>query len=136
MQVDFYLFEKAQSFADCQTFACRLIEKAYQQGNQITIENESAQAAQQLNDQLWTFSLTSFIPHQQEQKEYVSVTCKQKTATHILLKLTLSTNSSNNWQRVLQIVPNNQQLKQQARELYRHYQQQMGITLNTHTIKH
>lgn len=43
--------------------ACRLSAKAVQQGLKVMIYTPDAQVTEQLDQLLWTFSSTSFIPH-------------------------------------------------------------------------
>jgi DNA polymerase III subunit chi len=60
MRVDFYILQGAQSR---ELTACRLCEKAWQQGLSVFIQTESATHAQQLDELLWTFRDGSFLPH-------------------------------------------------------------------------
>lgn len=43
--------------------ACRVAQKAYDRGYHIHIHTDSAVTSSQLDDLLWSFSPTSFIPH-------------------------------------------------------------------------
>jgi DNA polymerase III subunit chi len=60
MRIDFYILKNSQ---DRELAACRLCEKAWQQGLQIYIQAESESQAQQLDELLWTFRDGSFVPH-------------------------------------------------------------------------
>lgn len=44
-------------------FACRLVEKVYQQQRKLYLHCPDTALANQLNDDLWTFRQGSFIPH-------------------------------------------------------------------------
>lgn len=133
-QIDFYILEEPQ-FKDSLAFACRLAEKAYQQGHQITIE--CADDVANLDMWLWTFNDESFLPHgpDHHHSNRIVVSRLHQQGAPLFLKLTLSPiDAAESWQRVLQIVPKDPSLRNSARQLYRHYQSQ-GHTLNTHTIK-
>lgn len=133
MRADFYIVTD-QSFQQCQTFACRLADKAYQQGHQITIQTESTLATNTLNELLWSFKPTSFIGHQiaHNQNNQIHIQRQASRADKLLLNLSMQI-PTERWQRILQIVPNVPTLKSQARELYRQLQQQ-GYTINTHQM--
>ena len=44
-------------------YACRLVRKATLAGKRIVLLTEDAAQQAQLNDALWTFSATDFLPH-------------------------------------------------------------------------
>jgi DNA polymerase-3 subunit chi len=44
-------------------FACRVLEKAYQNKHQVYVHVATELDAQKLNELLWTFQQGSFIPH-------------------------------------------------------------------------
>lgn len=61
-RVDFYILPDEQP-NNLRLFACRLAEKAWQQGHRILIRTENADEARKMDDLLWTFRDGSFIPH-------------------------------------------------------------------------
>jgi DNA polymerase-3 subunit chi len=61
-QVDFYILPGTDLQQRMQ-FACRLTDKAYRLGHRVYIHTQSAQQTGQLDDLLWTFQQSSFIPH-------------------------------------------------------------------------
>lgn len=61
--IDFY-FIPAQGAQARFLFACRLLEKAYQQKHQIYVHTEAPEKSDLLDKLLWTFRDESFIPHQ------------------------------------------------------------------------
>ena len=76
MRVDFYLLNEEISegahsqsahqaiFNEHKThFACRLIEKIYLRGHQIFVYCNTKEEAENLDEQLWIFKESSFIPH-------------------------------------------------------------------------
>ena len=62
-KVSFYTLSSSESEALLQ-FTCRLTEKVRSLGHRVFIHTESAQQARLLDDLLWQFKPTSFVPHQ------------------------------------------------------------------------
>ena len=62
MHVEFYVFEHA-NHQQTKTALCHLVETWYKNGWRIAILCASPQEMQLLDQLLWTFSDTSFIPH-------------------------------------------------------------------------
>jgi DNA polymerase-3 subunit chi len=61
-RIDFYILsEKARD--NRYHLACRLADKAYQQGCRVLIHTASEQEAQHMDRLLWTFREGSFVPH-------------------------------------------------------------------------
>jgi DNA polymerase-3 subunit chi len=61
-QVDFYLLAAADARARL-TMACRLAEKAYEQGLKVTVRTGSLAETAEVDELLWTFAELSFVPH-------------------------------------------------------------------------
>ena len=61
-QVDFYVLTNRPQDGRL-ALACRVIEKAYSRGHRIYVNAESRSQAIQLDELLWTFRQSSFIPH-------------------------------------------------------------------------
>ena len=62
-RVDFYV----QATGAAQGYlmlACRVTEKAYQAGHRIYLRCQDEDQASQVDELLWTFSQSSFVPHQ------------------------------------------------------------------------
>jgi len=134
-RVDWYLLNTA-NFKDCYKFTCQLVEKAYKNCHSLLVKTASDADTQTLSNLLWTFRRTAFIPHQSGQLEHtilIGNTADQNPATHLNLYLPEIPDDTP-CQRLLQIIPNEPTLRQQARQHYRHYQQQ-GYQLFTHQIK-
>jgi DNA polymerase-3 subunit chi len=62
IKVDFYPLGEADRRARLVT-ACRLAEKAYDQGLRVAVRTASAAETAEFDDLLWTFSDRSFVPH-------------------------------------------------------------------------
>ncbi len=61
-KIDFYLLT-ASSKQELYLFACKLINMAYQKGHQIFIYCQNEEEALEIDELLWSFDETSFIPH-------------------------------------------------------------------------
>jgi DNA polymerase-3 subunit chi len=61
-KVDFYVFD-ATAPQQCWRLACRLTEKAYLRGMRVAILGQNAEELRNLDELLWTFSESSFVPH-------------------------------------------------------------------------
>ena len=61
-RVDFYTVNETDARARLVT-ACRLAEKAYEQGLKVAVRTSNAAETAQFDDLLWTFSDGSFVPH-------------------------------------------------------------------------
>jgi DNA polymerase-3 subunit chi len=62
-RIDFYVLATADTRSRC-VMACRLVEKAYQQGHRVYLRTASLEEAELLDDLLWTFRQGSFVPHE------------------------------------------------------------------------
>jgi DNA polymerase-3 subunit chi len=61
-QIDFYILHTTIR-QERDRLACQLVDKAWHQGYRIYIHTHSLIQAKQLDDLLWTFKDTSFLPH-------------------------------------------------------------------------
>jgi DNA polymerase-3 subunit chi len=61
-KVDFYLLSAAEPRARL-TAACRIAEKAYEQGLKVAVRTASPGQTAEFDEALWTFSDRSFVPH-------------------------------------------------------------------------
>ena len=60
--IDFYV-GKSDTLRDRLVLACRIAQKAYDKGWHIHIHTDSLKASQQLDELLWTWHPSSFLPH-------------------------------------------------------------------------
>ena len=125
-QVDFYVVEDNAHDAWLR-YACRLVEKAYTMGLHIHIQTADESMTQQMDDLLWTFRDRSFIPHQKdcEPNELCAVTLNHETLSNTReVLVNLCPNVPDNYQqykRIVEIVANNDNMKQSARERFKFY---------------
>lgn len=61
-QVNFYTLSSSEAQSRL-LFVCRLTEKAYSLGHRIHIQTESKAQSKLLDDLLWQYAPSSFIPH-------------------------------------------------------------------------
>lgn len=61
-KVDFYVLAAADRRSRLTT-ACRLAEKAFDQGLQVSVRTSGPAETAEVDDLLWTFSDRSFVPH-------------------------------------------------------------------------
>ncbi|MBV1913061.1 MAG: DNA polymerase III subunit chi, partial [Cycloclasticus sp.] len=67
-RIDFYVLP--DDSVDAQhIFACRLAQKASKQGHRVYIHTESESQSKKLDELLWSFSATSFVPHTMKSDE-------------------------------------------------------------------
>lgn len=139
-KVDFYTIQQStQEGRDF--FACRLVEKVYNQGHKIYIHTESETVAQELDDLLWSFRPESFIPHAitgNEEGEDVPVIIgygnEYSGPKDVLINLSLSIPSFHHeFQRIAEIVINDEAIKQTLREHWKQYQD-LGYELQQHQL--
>lgn len=62
-QIDFYILPDGAHHSH-ENFICRYTAKAYRKGHRIYIYTASREQAMKIDDRLWTFQDTSFLPHQ------------------------------------------------------------------------
>ena len=139
-RVDFYILKDIGEAARAQ-FACRLTEKAVQQGYQVYINAESAVQMLQLDDLLWTFRAGSFLPHAVDNGEDRGETPvllghnrEPRNSHDVLVNLSHDVPPFfSRFNRVVELVAGNDAQRAEARERYRFYKDR-GYTLNTHEI--
>lgn len=133
MQIDFYIM-KSSDYVEGEMFICQLIEKAYQLAHSVLLRAEDMQTIEFFDESLWSFRSTSFIPHEISSKNELNIESASTTKKKILLNLTQQKiEDPSSFGRLLQLVPNNPNLKQKARDLYRHYLQ-LNFKIHTHEI--
>jgi len=140
-EVSFYLLSSAL-LQERYLFACKLIEKAYRNGQFCYILTDDDQQSQLLDDLLWTFRAGSFIPHEIytgsapiSDKVVLIGTVKAPEQSQALL-FNLSSKypeDISKTKRILEILDNCEVTKAAARNRYRQYQQ-AGLNVTTHNI--
>jgi DNA polymerase-3 subunit chi len=130
MRVDFYIL---QGEANREMMACRLCEKAWQQGLPVFVLTQSAGHAQQVDDLLWTFNDGGFLPHQLADQKPVRINEKPVTTIGwqmlpaaedypVLINLSESIPGGYaRFERVAEIINQNETVKQAGRKRFTQY---------------
>ena len=140
-EIDFYLLNSE----DWQHFCCRLIAQVYSRGHQIDCLLADPQSVSELDDALWCFHTSSFIPHIVMPAAKIAAFSPIRLATtseaikngnpkDVLINLRAEiADGFNQFKRVAEIVPNIDSVKSEARRRFRQYQHR-GHRLRTHQI--
>ncbi len=139
-KVDFYNLPTTQ-MADCLLFCCKLINKAWRQLDNIYILCQDTAQRQQINELLWQFQPTAFIPHDLLEENPISpiiLGCEELDTTLIsnILLVNLSFSPPNNYQdftRIAEFVIDDPLLKNKARDNYRFYKT-ANCAIDYHTL--
>jgi len=140
-EVSFYILSSAL-LQERYLFACKLIEKAYRNGQFCYILTDSDEQSQLLDDLLWTFRAGSFIPHeiytgQAPSTDKVILIGSVKAPEHsqgLLFNLSSKyPEDISKTKRILEMLDNCEITKAAARNRYRQYQQ-AGMRVTTHNM--
>jgi DNA polymerase III subunit chi len=141
-RVDFYVLSDEGGDARLR-FACRLAEKAVDQGNRVYLQTASLAEAQRLDELLWTFSDRSFLAHEvatgsAASHERVMVMLGETDApiTHRQLLINLTDRLPGDvsaYDRIAEIVDVDPERKRVSRERYKQYRER-GCTLESHNL--
>ncbi len=140
-EVSFYILSSAL-LQERYLFACKLIEKAYRNGQFCYILTDNNAQSRLLDDLLWTFRAGSFIPHeiytgQAPSTDKVILIGSVKAPEHwqaLLFNLSSKyPEDISKTKRILEILDNGDVTKVAARSRYRQYQQ-AGMNVTTHNI--
>jgi DNA polymerase-3 subunit chi len=130
MKIDFYLVKTTEKQATW-TFACKLIEKAYELGHHIFVLLDTKQEALAFDELLWEFNPSSFIPHHIQGEgptppppEQISYQIEKKpTQRDIFINLSHQVpNFFQEFKRICEFVFEDEALKKIKREHYKFYQ--------------
>jgi len=142
-QVDFYLISEKHSDGQ-RRFACRLLEKAYNQHHSVLVLCEDELTAHAMDELLWVYTDTSFIPHQLVGENITPpppiqigtiLPTQLSPSSHILLLLSSKIPVEfHAFKRVIEIIIQDDEAKEKARTHYRYFREQ-GCALNTHDLQ-
>ncbi len=139
-RVDFYILEQQHAEARAR-FACRLAEKAWQQGNQVYIHTGNAEESRRLDELLWTFRAGSFVPHALDGDEaadeapiHIGHGDEPRHHDQVLINLAPEVPLFfSRFERVADLVDQDDETRKQGRERFRFYRDR-GYPLENHTI--
>lgn len=137
-QIDFYILNDN---VDRQQYACQLIEKAYLGKHRLFIQCNNEAETNQMDDKLWVFKTTSFVPHNIQGEGptppppiQIGFSDHATGFNDILINLSLKVPSFHTqFKRIIEIVDNCETNKKALREHYRYYQSQ-GYKIFNHKI--
>ncbi len=117
--------------------ACQLAGEFYQQGHRVYIFTNSDAESNAIDEYLWQLDASSFVPHNLRGEgprngAPVEIGC-QPPANRYQILINLNTAMpafAVNFTQIIDFVPDENNLKQQARERYKHYRQ-TGLQLVT-----
>ena len=130
IDIDFYLIS-GQTQEAASVIACRLAEKAYKKHHQVYLYASSQIEAIKLSDMLWTFNDISFVPHglynelpAKPAPVIIGFDQQLPDTSDILINLTDQLpDFYQNFKRILEIIPNDKELKAHGRKKYKKYQE-------------
>ncbi|MES9956613.1 MAG: DNA polymerase III subunit chi [Sedimenticola sp.] len=140
-QVDFYILDD-QAGGDRYGLACRLAEKAWQQGRRVYLHTNSPAESRHLDKMLWNFREGSFLPHALAEEADRSLnpvligSSSDSGEEHdVLINLASEVPLFfAKFERVAELIDHDPQIKKEGRERFRYYRDR-GYNLNTHNIK-
>ena len=141
MRADFYILAEAGAPARLKV-ACRLAEKAYQAGQRVLIWHCDKDELTRLDELLWTFSDTSFVPHEwadagRDAPVLLSAGVTPAGPIGVLINLDPSPEpppGASAAERVAEIIAAEPQQREAGRARFRAYRQ-LGCEPVTHTLR-
>ena len=142
-KIDFYILPH-DSCEQRHLFACRLAEKAFKLGHEIYVHSSDSAQANTLDQLLWSWKNTSFIPHQiddastGDQQVHIGYgKDKPMAGDHNGLLINLSDHVPeffSRFERVSEIVVQESAVTESTRENYRFYRNR-GYHMDTHDLR-
>jgi DNA polymerase-3 subunit chi len=136
-KVDFYILANGAR----EHIACKLSEKAYRMGSRVYIHTASTQQAQHIDELLWTFRDSSFVPHEQYQANSarnspIQIGHHESPETECDVLINLADDVPlffSRFLRVAELVGTDTDAKTQGRHRFRFYRDR-GYPLETHQL--
>ena len=132
-KVSFYKIP-GETLADKLTFACRLAEKVVSLEHSVFILATSHEQLKKLDEKLWTFSSSSFVPHGFQNTEThegeLTIGTELPSNEHADILINLKTTpfaNPNQFNRITEIVIQDESQLASARKRFRSYQE-LGLT--------
>lgn len=138
-QVDFYVAKQA-NLAQAQRLICKIISKANAAEKTVFVRCTNTDEANHLDDLLWQFDDISFIPHAlldtelDERPPVLLGSAEQSQSADVLINLdTEMPSNADAYQRIIEVVYNDDNSKKTARNHYKAYQA-LGFPLKSHDV--
>lgn len=139
-RVDFYILPD-ENRKNLHRFACRLAEKAYNQGNRILIKTDNTDESRLIDDLLWSFKEDNFLPHavsgtmaSEDQPILISHETETDNNFQLLINLSSISAEKNQFDRIAEILNQEPMRKQAGRKHYKIYKEN-GFELQHHEMK-
>ncbi|WP_374664500.1 DNA polymerase III subunit chi [Acinetobacter sp.] len=130
-KISFYLFEKSPERQV--ESACRLCRKILRQSARIWLWSNDAELRQQLDERLWSFDASSFIPHgihQPDAPVCISEHLPEQSDWIVFNFNDQALEQYSNFSHIIEIIENNEPAKIIGREKFKQYRQ-LGIEPQT-----
>lgn len=139
-QVDFYILGD-QSAGDRFQLACRIVDKAWQQGHRVYLHTNSDAESRHLDKLLWTHREDSFIPHGLISESDDTLTPvlighgeQAGEEQDVLINLAAGVPPFfSRFSRLAELIDKDPAVRKAGRDRYRTYRDR-GYTLNTHNL--
>ena len=140
LQVDFYILESSDEQSRLRT-VCRLADKVQRMGHNIHVLTQDSIQSKKLDDLMWTFSQSSFLPHAildnsdqyQDQQPVLIYHEKLNKSSEVLINLQDGPALTDDFQRLVEIVNQDQSTRAAGREKYRTYKDK-NYNIKTHNL--
>lgn len=125
-EVDFYVLDESDG-RQRDVFACRLADKAFRQGHQVYLHTASESRARELDELLWSFRPSSFVPHGllgSGEDERVAIGWQQDPGHHcdVLINLDLTVpDFIGRFHRVAEVVVQSPEVRDALRSSWKFY---------------
>lgn len=140
-KIDFYLLDRHMENGRLRA-ACRVSKKIHSLGHRIYVQTPDLEQAKVLDDLMWTFDQSSFVPHGLYDPDHLDHHTPIAIGRHsspeggynVLISLLESVPESyESFPRVVELVDNTPEDKALARDRYRWYRER-GCDLDKHEI--
>jgi len=127
-RADFYLIDKPRFRDDPLLLVCELAKKAFETGQQTLILARSLEQAEQLDEKLWEFDETAFVPHQIAGDDDDAITPvliappQTQVADRVLVINLRDDCAPGLFERVLEVVPADEAQRAGSRQRWKTYQ--------------
>ncbi len=138
-RADFYLIDKPRFRDDPLLLVCELAKKAFENGDATLILTRSTEQSEQLDEKLWEFDETAFIPHQIAGDDDDAITPvlivppDTPTPDRVLVINLRDESVPRSFERVLEVVPADATQRTGSRARWKSYQQ-AGFELCKHDM--
>ncbi len=139
-QVDFYVL--GEDALTAEQLACRLALMAWEQGHRITVLTETRDLAKKLDDLMWDYPSSRFLPHSVKPGDTQApviiaspdTPMPEEGKSAVLINLTSTAiPRPNRFKRLLEIVPGSPSQRVASRHKFRSYREQ-GLDPASHSI--